>query len=148
MAPFYLLINTQYTNGNTMTTVIYSDIRKNMLIDPITYDLSTAINDRAIIDSVMNLVLTQKGERLYQPEVGGNISGLLFELMSDETTYMIRREIQEVITNWEPRAVLQSVDVIPDYDNNAYFITIRFYTIYNLELLQVASLNLNSKVTS
>lgn len=131
-----------------MTTVIYSDIRKNMLMDPITHDLSTAINDRAIIDSVMNLVLTEKGERLYQPEVGGNISGLLFELMSDETTYMIRREIQEVITNWEPRAVLQSVDVIADYDNNAYFITVRFYTIYNLELLQIASLNLNSKATS
>lgn len=131
-----------------MTTVIYSDIRKNMLMDPITHDLSTAINDRAIIDSVMNLVLTQKGERLYQPEIGGNISGLLFELMSDETTYMIRREIQEVITNWEPRAVLQQVDVIADYDNNSYFITVRFYTIYNLELLQVASLNLNSKATS
>jgi phage baseplate assembly protein W len=119
-----------------------------MLMDPITYDLSAAVNDRAIIDSVMNLVLTQKGERLYQPEIGGNISGLLFELMSDETTYMIRREIQEVITNWEPRAVLQQVDVIADYDNNSYFITVRFYTIYNLELLQVASLNLNSKATS
>lgn len=131
-----------------MTTVIYSDIRKNMLMDPITYDVSTAVNDRAIIDSVMNLILTEKGERLYQPEVGGNISGLLFELMSDETTYMIRREIQEVITNWEPRAVLQNVDVIADYDNNSYFITVRFYTIYNLELLQVASLNLNSKATS
>lgn len=131
-----------------MTTVIYSDIRKNMLMDPITYDLSAATNDRAIIDSVMNLVLTEKGERLYQPEVGGNISGLLFELMSDETTYMIKREIQEVITNWEPRAVLQQVDVIADYDNNSYFITVRFYTIYNLELLQVASLNLNSKATS
>lgn len=131
-----------------MDTIIYSDIRKNMLLDPITHDLSAATNDRAIIDSVMNLVLTEKGERLYQPEVGGNISGLLFELMSDETTYMIKREIQEVLTNWEPRAVLQQVDVIADYDNNSYFITVRFFTIYNLELLQVASLNLNSKATS
>lgn len=131
----------------TTKAVIYSDIRKNMLEDPLTGDLSMAVNDQAIKDSVMNLVMTNKGERLYQPEIGGNVSGLLFELMSDETTYMLKRAIQEVITNWEPRAVLQSVDVIPDYDNNRYAITIRFYTIYNLEVLLTAKMNLTSQVT-
>lgn len=131
-----------------MTTVIYSDIRRDMLMDPLTSDLSAAVNDQAIKDSVMNLVLTNKGERLYQPEVGGNVSGLLFELMSAETTYMLQRAIKEVITNWEPRAVLERVDVTPDYDNNSYAITIRFYTVYNLEQLQTVNMNLNTKVTS
>lgn len=125
-------------------TIFYSDIRKNMLMDPLTSDLSAATNDQAIKDSVMNLVLTKRGERLYQPEVGGNVSGLLFELMSDETTYRIQREIQEVITNWEPRVRLQSVDVTPDYDNNYYGITIRFFTIYNYENLQTVSMTLNN----
>lgn len=128
-----------------MTTVIYSDIRKNMLMDVLTSDLSAATNDQAIKDSVMNLVLTNKGERLYQPEVGGNVSGLLFELMSEETTYMLQRAIKEVIVNWEPRVVLEQVDVLPDYDNNIYYITIRFYTIYNIEQLQNVTLNLASK---
>lgn len=113
-------------------------------MDPLTSDLSAATNDQAIKDSVMNLVLTKRGERLYQPEVGGNVSGLLFELMSDETTYRIQREIQEVITNWEPRVRLQSVDVTPDYDNNYYGITIRFFTIYNYENLQTVSMTLNN----
>lgn len=128
-----------------MTTAIYSDIRKNMLMDSLTADVSAAVNDQAIKDSVMNLVMTTRGERLYQPEIGGNISSLLFELMSDETTYLLQRAIQEVITNWEPRAVLDQVQVLPDYDNNYYSITIRFYTKYNLEVQQNVNLNLSSK---
>ena len=128
-----------------MTTSIYSDIRKNMLMDSLTADVSVAVNDQAIKDSVMNLVMTTRGERLYQPEIGGNISTLLFELMSDETTYLLQRAIQEVITNWESRAVLEQVQVLPDYDNNYYSITIRFYTKYNLEVQQNVNLNLSSK---
>lgn len=131
-----------------MTIVIYSDIRKNMLIDALTSDLSVAVNDQAIKDSVMNLVMTNRGERLYQPEIGGNISSLLFELMSDETTYLLQRAIQEVINNWEPRAVLEQVQVLPDYDNNKYSITIRFYTKYNLEVLQSVNMNLSSKASA
>lgn len=131
-----------------MATVIYSDIRKNMLMDSLNSDLSVAVNDQAIKDSVMNLVMTNRGERLYQPEIGGNIAGLLFELMSDDTTYLLQRGIQEVINNWEPRAVLEQVQVIPDYDNNKYSITIRFYTKYNLEVLQSVNLNLSSKASA
>lgn len=131
-----------------MTTVIYSDIRKNMLMDSLNSDVSVAVNDQAIKDSVMNLVMTTRGERLYQPEIGGDISSLLFELMSEETTYLIQRAIQEVINNWEPRARLQQVQVLPDYDGNKYTITIRFYTIYNLEVLQSVNLNLSSKASA
>ncbi|MNC33472.1 Lysozyme [compost metagenome] len=128
-----------------MTTAIYSDIRKNMLMDSLTSDVSAAVNDQAIKDSVMNLVMTTRGERLYQPAIGGNISTLLFELMSEDTTYLLQRAIQEVITNWEPRAILDIVEVLPDYDNNKYTITIRFYTKYNLEVSQSVNLNLASK---
>ena len=131
-----------------MTTAIYSDIRKNMLMDSLNSDLSVAVNDQAIKDSVMNLVMTTRGERLYQPEIGGNISTLLFELMSDETTYLLQRAIQEVVTNWEPRAVLEAVQVIPDYDNNNYSITIRFYTKYNLEVSQAVNVTLSSKASA
>lgn len=128
-----------------MTVVIYSDIRKNMMMDLLTDDVSVAVNDQAIKDSVMNLVMTTKGERLYQPEIGGNISLILFEIMSDETTYLLQRAIQEVIINWEPRAVLEGVDVFPDYDNNIYAITIRFYTKYNLEVPLSVNLTLDNK---
>lgn len=131
-----------------MTTAIYSDIRKNMLMDSLTADVSAAVNDQAIKDSVMNLVMTTRGERLYQPEIGGNISGLLFELMSPETTYLLQRAIQEVIINWEPRAILERVDIIEDYDNNHYSITIRFYTKYNLEVPQVVNMTLSSKASA
>lgn len=129
-----------------MSTVIYSDIRRNMQQDPLTEDLALAVNDQAIKDSVISLVMTNKGERLYQPEIGGHVAALLFELMSEETTYMLKRAIQEVIVNWEPRAVLQSVDVVPLYDDGRYMITIRFYTIYNLEALISAKMDLQSQV--
>ena len=42
---------------------------------------------------------------------------------------MIARKIEDVINNYEPRAVLQSVTPIPDYDRNAYEVKIEFYVV-------------------
>ena len=35
----------------------------------------------------------------------------------------------DVITNFEPRAILQAVTAIPDYDRNAYEIKVEFYVV-------------------
>ena len=49
--------------------------------------------------------------------------------MTPITSMMIARKIEDVINNYEPRAVLQSVTPIPDYDRNAYEVKIEFYVV-------------------
>ena len=49
--------------------------------------------------------------------------------MTPLTSAVIARKIQDVIQNFEPRARLTGVDVIPDFDRNAYEVSIYFYVV-------------------
>ena len=39
------------------------------------------------------------------------------------------KKIEDVINNFEPRAVLQAVTAIPDFDRNSYEVKIEFYVV-------------------
>ena len=47
--------------------------------------------------------------------------------MTPFTAQNLSRKIEDVITNYEPRALLAGIDVIPDFDNNQYMVTVEFY---------------------
>jgi predicted component of type VI protein secretion system len=49
--------------------------------------------------------------------------------MSTITAIVISRKVEDVINNFEPRARLQSVRCYPNYDKNAYDVSIGFYII-------------------
>jgi len=103
--------------------------------NPITKDIVTLRNETAIARSVRNLVLTYTGERFFQPNLGCQVSRLLFENISEIVADQIRDEITVTIETYEPRVELgrESVIVKPDYAGNAYSITVR-YTIVGVEV--------------
>ena len=39
----------------------------------------------------------------------------------------LSKQIEEIITNYEPRALLAGVEVIPRFDNNQYEVIVEFY---------------------
>ena len=47
--------------------------------------------------------------------------------MSPLVAVVIARKIEDVITNFEPRALLTSVEVIPRFDENQYEVIVEFY---------------------
>ena len=47
--------------------------------------------------------------------------------MSPVTSVVLARKVEDVITNFEPRARLQSVRAILRFDDNAYEVTVDFY---------------------
>ena len=128
----------------TQKEIIYGDIIENMAQNPVTDDVGMAINATAVKDSINGLLLTDKGERLYQPEVGGNIKRLLFENADPFIALELKTEIQATIINDEPRAVLNYVKVQPDIDNNSYYITISFFVINNLEIEETMKVELKA----
>ena len=65
----------------------------------------------------------------FQPEIGSGVRGLLFELADPITMHDIEMAISRTIQNFEPRVILQKVEIDNDIDNNAYNVTIRFQII-------------------
>jgi phage baseplate assembly protein W len=106
---------------------IYADIDLTFTRQPGKGDIALSYDNTAVIRSVRNLLLTNFYERPFQPEVGSNINSLLFEPISAITGFAIEEEIKNVLNNFEPRASLQSIDVTPLEDQNAFFVKVTFY---------------------
>jgi phage baseplate assembly protein W len=107
----------------------YRDLNLSFLPNPIRKDISTLSDVDAVRQSVMNLILTKHYERPFHPEIGCNVTKLLFDNLTSITALMIKRSIQDVIQNFEPRVNLISVDVIANFDGNGYDVTIAFFVL-------------------
>jgi len=106
---------------------IYRDFHKDMTQNPVSSDLAVKVDEEAVKESIKNLVLTDKGERLMQPLVGGNIRGMLFENNTPATLKIIEEQIRSTIEEYEPRAEVINVDVLSQIDTNTIRVTIYFY---------------------
>jgi phage baseplate assembly protein W len=104
----------------------YSDISIGFGINPFSKDLNRITDVDAVKRSVKSLVLTDKFERILDPDIGGNVRAALFEPMSPLTETILEDYITETIENYEPRCILESVIIQANYDNNAYNVTITF----------------------
>ena len=83
-------------------------------------DLVVLKNANAIARSIRNIISTSPGEKFFDPDFGSNVTKLLFENIDEISAISIRDEIENSINNYEPRVSLISVEITPDYDNNAF----------------------------
>jgi phage baseplate assembly protein W len=107
----------------------FKDISLSLQVSPLTSDVLSLKNETAIARSVRNLVLTAPGERFFNPDVGTDVGRSLFENIDPISASVIKSQIQSTIKSYEPRVTLTQVDVTPDYDNNAFDVTIRYNII-------------------
>ena len=66
--------------------VLFSDFLDNFDRVPFNNQLAKVTNENSVRQSITNLVLTNYGERLFQPNVGGNVNDSLFEFADAITT--------------------------------------------------------------
>ena len=76
----------------------------------------------AIRNSIINIFLTSPGDKLLNPEFGIDLRDFLFLGVTDTIAASIYDVIFNNITRFEPRIVLNNLQVIPDYDNQQYTI--------------------------
>ncbi len=107
----------------------------------VTNDVNTIEDVIAIKRSVKNLVQTNFYERLFHPELGCGVRQLLFENYSPLTSIYLRRKLEEVLVNYEPRISLTSIiinddsedllnpQIIDDVDKNQLRVDIHFYVV-------------------
>jgi phage baseplate assembly protein W len=106
--------------------VKYSDISMGFGLNPFNGDVARIIEVDAVKRSLKSLILTNKYERLLDPDIGGDVRSFLFEHMSGMTTTAMEDYISDVIKNYEPRAIIERINVAADYDRNSYEVTIVF----------------------
>jgi phage baseplate assembly protein W len=112
---------------------IYSDFLVDLNPHPVSKDIVKFINERAVARSIRNLLSTNRGERLYQPNIGADLASALFEPMSDGMSTTISKLIYGTLEQYEPRAKILKMTIIPNYDNNLYDVTISFMIINSRE---------------
>lgn len=113
------------------TSDIYSDLTTSFAIHPNKLDVLVHTNEEAVKRSILNILFTNRGERLFNPTFGSNMTALLFENISPQTESAIKSYIETAIENEEPRAQLIDVVVAALPDENAYSATVVFSIINN-----------------
>jgi phage baseplate assembly protein W len=106
---------------------LYADFKKNLAISPISKDLALIKDDEAVKQSIKNLVLTDPGERLMQPFIGGGIRALLFENITPAVLNLIENLVKSTISTYEPRADIINVSASSKYDDNTVNVVVNFY---------------------
>jgi len=106
---------------------IYSDLDLTFRMLPVTKDVAMRYDDQAVIASVRNLLLTNFYERPFQPTVGSNLSGLLFEPATNVTSSILADEIRNTIINFEPRATISNINVQLSTDKNGFNVFLTFF---------------------
>ena len=112
----------------------FKDISSSFKVNPLNEDLIAIKNETAIARSIRNLIMTVPGERFFNPILGSQVSRLLFENIDLLTASAIKDEITTTLENFEPRVRLTDIDVVPDYDNGEFNVTLR-YNIVGIDVL-------------
>ena len=107
----------------------FKDLSASFQTNPLSNDLIALKNESSIARSVRNLVLTGQGERPFQPVLGTGVSRLLFENMDKLTASAIRSELRTTIENYEPRVEINEILVEPDFERNAFHVTLQYFII-------------------
>lgn len=113
----------------------FSDFLSSFDKSPLSNDLARLRDDNSVKQSVRNLVLTSAGERLFQPDIGGNVYNMLFEPFTGFTADDIKKDILNTLKQNEPRisASNLSVQVIPHADETQFTVNIIFYIMNRSE---------------
>ena len=118
----------------------YKDLDLDFTRNVVTNDVVKIEDVNAVKRSVKNLVQTNHYERPFHPELGCGVRELLFENFTPLTGIFIKRKVEEVITNYEPRARLSQVTVNEQPDRNAIGVTVYFYVMNIAEQVSVTTL--------
>ena len=91
------------------------------------YFATTKTTMDAVKNDIKLLLMTQRGERLFQPYLGMDIRRFLFEQITDDTGIEIENDIVETFQTWLPFVQLQDIKVdLGNQDKNQIKINITF----------------------
>ena len=101
------IYDSQNTNISKRNSRKFRDIDLSFTRNTVTNDVNVVDDVVAIKRAVQNLVQTNYYERPFHPELGCGVRELLFENYTPMTGIFIRRKVEEVLNNYEPKKYQQ-----------------------------------------
>jgi hypothetical protein len=121
--------------NNNKKTEFNSDFLNSFAVSPVGNQLGRVLNKNSIEQSLKNIISTDLGERLFQPNIGSDVRRMLFENVAQENLTTVSSYIQSAILRNEPRVSLINIDVTPYPEENGISIRIYYSLINNPETL-------------
>ena len=104
----------------------FRDLDLSLTLHPTKKDIMPLRDDQAIKNSLKNLLVSNFFERPFQPDLGANLMGVLFEPPSIITEIVLRDSINRVIADHEPRVKTIGIGVVYSDSDDTYRVNVKF----------------------
>lgn len=121
--------NLQTASVTTSRLRQYTDIDLTFQAKPSSGEIYKKTDAAAVKQSVKTLVMTNKLEKPFRAQFGGNIRTQLFELADNGRSDVLSRSIKENIEVFEPRAEVLDIRTSLQPDNYQMTVTIIFKVV-------------------
>ena len=110
-------------------TQSFRDLNLSFKKHPVTDDLVVTKDAAAIKQAITTLLLTDRGERPFQPRIGSGLRSFLFEPLDFATAALINASIRETLITFEPRINIIQMETNPNYDANGFNVELSFEVV-------------------
>ena len=118
---------------------LYKDLDFSFKQNPNTNDVGIKKDNASIIQSVLNILRTNHGERPFNWNFGANLRSYLFENMTRITAASMSTSINTALENWEPRIAVLNTNIQAKADENEVYITVTGRVISSNEIVDIST---------
>jgi len=133
--------NTQVRSVSAAQRIDHSDLDLSFTINSIK-DVYKKKDAAAIKQSVKTIILTNYGEKPFQPLFGTDIRSMLFELFDYGVSLDVEKRVRAAIESFEPRARIRNIEVRENPNENHLDVEITFQVVNTSEIV-----TLNTSIT-
>lgn len=125
------------TSKTSLSGQTYKDFSYDAQIDEV--GELVVLTDRAAIENALRLWLYSfKGERIRRPTYGGYVTRWIFSPLNEDTAETIDMAIRQGLEkDFSPRLAINYLSVVPDYEEEAWIITLRVTVVRTKEEIHV-----------
>lgn len=117
----------------------YKDLDFSFKQNPNTNDVGIKKDNAAVIQSCLNILRTNHGERPFDYNFGANLRAYLFENMTNITAANMSTNIHVALRNYEPRIEVLNVNIQATASENDVFITVTGRVVSTNEVIDIAT---------
>lgn len=128
--------NLQTSTVKTSRIRQYTDIDLAFKAKPSSGEIYKKTDAAAVKQAIKTLVMTNKLEKPFRADYGGNMRGQLFELADRGRSSVLTRTITETIEIYEPRAKVLDLRVNLKPDRNTIEMTLKFKVVNTEEQVE------------
>ena len=108
------------------TSLSFKDLNITFKKHPVTNDVVVSKDASAIKQAIVNVLLTNKGERLMNPRYGSDIRRFLFEPLDYGTAFQIKGNIRDTLERFEPRLNVLDIKCKLNFTDNGFDVELQY----------------------